>query len=232
MVRVLDVATLAAARDRSRVIPRNFLLVWAKPFDGGAEVPFGFSDMGEDYSVQIVNGENGAVETYTFYGDNAPIKTMDPIPLKIGLEIDTTQVVLNHLHPVVQLMTRGHNLRNARAQIHRSYLDPNSMLLVANPRCRRLGQVNTNPTRTAAAGAEGDTTLRIVSHTRELTRTNTAMRSDETQKLRSGDRFRRYSGVAGKIEIFWGEVKASQEGATGGKRSDNGSGGVLGKKKK
>lgn len=231
MVRVLDVATRTAGRDRSRVIPRNFLLVWAKPIGGGAEVPFGFSDMGEDYSVSILNGDTATVETYTFYGDNAPIKNMDPIPLKIGLEVDTTQVVLNHLHPVVQLMTRGHDVRNARAQIHRGYLDPESMLLVANPRCRRLGQVNTNPTRTGAVGAEGDTILRIVSHTRELTRVNTAKRSDETQRLRQGDRFRRYSGIAGKIEIFWGELKASQE-KSGGRKADGKMNGILGRKKK
>lgn len=215
MVRVLDVATQAAVRDRSRVIPRNFVLVWAKPIGGGGEVPFGFTDMGEDVTVNIVNGETGAVENHTFYGDNAPIQKMDPIPLKIGLEVDTTQVVLNHLHPVVQLMTRGHDIRNARVQIHRGYLDPQSTLLVANPRCRRMGQVNGNPTRTGAAGGEGDTTLRIVSHTRELTRINTAKRSDETQRLRQGDRFRRYSGIAGKIEIFWGDNKASEDG--GGK---------------
>lgn len=225
MVRVLDVATQAAVRDRSRVIPRNFLLVWP---NASAEEVFGFTDFGEDIAVNIVNGETGAVENYTFYGDNAPIKNMDPIPLKMGLEIDTTQVVLNHLHPVVQLMTRGHDIRNAKAQIHRGYLDPNSMLLVANPRCRRLGQVNGNPTRTGAVGAEGDTTLRIVSHTRELTRTNTAMRSDETQRLRQGDRFRRYSGVAGKVEIFWGEAKSSQESSSGNK---GGRGGIMGKKR-
>ena len=227
MVRVLDVATQGAIRNRSAVIPRNFVLVWAKPIGGGAEVPFGFTDIGEDVAVNIVNGETGAVENYTFYGDNAPIKKMDPIPLKIGLDVDTTQVVLNHLHPVVQLMTRGHDIRNAKVQIHRGMLDPNSMLLAANPRCRRLGQVNTNPTRTAAVGGEGDTTLRIVSHTRELTRTNTAMRSDETQRLRNGDRFRRYSGIAGKIEIFWGENKASEDGGGGSKR-----GGILKGKKK
>lgn len=215
MVRVLDVATQGAIRNRSAVLPRNFVLVWAKPLAGGAVVPFGFTDIGEDVLVNIVNGETGAVENYTFYGDNAPIKKMDPIPLKIGLDVDTTQVVLNHLHPVVQLLTRGHDIRNAKVQIHRGYLDPLSILLAANPRCRRLGQINTNPTRIPAVGGEGESTLRVVSHTRELTKVNTAKRSDETQRLRGGDRFRRYSGVAGKIEIFWGENKASEESSSG-----------------
>lgn len=230
MVRVLDVATQGAVRNRSAVVPRNFMLIWAKPLAGGPEVVFGFTDIGEDVAVNIVNGETGAIENYTFYGDNAPIKNMDPIPLKMGLDVDTTQVVLNHLHPVVQLATRGHNIRNAKVQIHRGYLDPESMLLAANPRCRRLGQVNTNPSRTPSVGGEGETTLRVVSHTRELTRINTAKRSDETQRLRSGDRFRRYSGIAGKIEIFWGEEKASENSSSGGK-AGNGMSGILGKKR-
>ena len=206
MVRVLDVATQGAVRDRSRVIPRNFVLVWP---NAGEEEVFGFTDFGEDAILNIVNGETGATESYTFYGDNAPIQGMDPIPLKVGLEVNTVEVVLNHLHPVVQLMTRGHDIRNAKVQIHRGYLDPESMLLVAAPRCRLLGQVNTNPTSIPAVGGQGDTTLRIVSHTRELSRTNPAKRSDETQRLRDGDRFRRYSGTAGKWEIFWGESQGA-----------------------
>lgn len=54
-------------------------------------------------------------------------------------------------------------------------------------------------------GGEGGVELAVVSHTRMLTRTNPAKRSDESQKLRQGDRLRRYSGVAGEIEFFWME---------------------------
>ncbi len=207
MVRPLDVATQGAIRDPSRIVPVNFVLVTARTLDADAPVLFGFTDYGEDVVINIVDGETGATVSRTFYGDNAPIQKMDPIPLKIGLEANTVQVVLNHLHPVVQLMTRGHTVRNAKVQIHRGYLDPLSMLLVAAPRCRLLGQVNTNPMRVPAVGGQGESTLRIVSHTRELTRINTAKRSDETQRLRDGDRFRRYSGM--KREIWWGDHKGT-----------------------
>lgn len=210
MVRALDVATQAAVRDRSRVLPRNFVLVTLT--DGA---PFGFTDYGEDVILNVIDGETGSTVSRTYYGDNSPILDMDPVPLKIGLEVDTTQVVLSQIHDVVQEMARGHDCRNAKVQIHRGYLDPATMLLVAAPRCRRLGQINGLPIETPAAGGEGSITLRVVSHTRELTRINTALRSDEDQRRRSDDRFRRYSGTAGSWEIFWGEVKASQDGATG-----------------
>jgi len=209
MVRVLDVATQVAVRDRSRVIPRNFVLVWGRPLNGGDRVPFGFTDFGEDVSVNVVDGETGAVVNHTFYGDNSPILSMDPIPLKIGLEVDTTQVVLSQIQPAVQLMARGYDIRNAPVQIHRGYLNPDSMLLVANPRCRRLGQVNGAPIQTPAAGGEGSITLKVVSHTRELTRTNTAKRSDEQQRLRDGDRFYRFVGTADQWELWWGEAKGT-----------------------
>lgn len=209
MVRSLDAATQGAVRDRSRVIPRNFIgcTVWD---DEGEPVFFGFTDYGEDIITNVIDIETGSTVSRTFYGDDAPIQGMDQIPLKVGIEVDTTQVVLNQIHPVVQLMVRGHNCRNAKVQIWRGYLDPVSMLLVAEPRSRRVGQINGTPIVTPAVGGQGSITLKIVSHTRELTRTNPAKRSDETYRLRSGDRFGRYSGTAGQWEIWWGEARQAE----------------------
>ena len=208
MVRPLDVATQGAIRDRSRVIPRNFVFCTVRTLDTDEPVSFGFCDIGDDVITNVIDGETGSTVSRTFYGDNAPIRSMDPIPMKIGVEIDTTQVVLNHLHPIVEEMVRGHNCRNAKVQLHRGYLDPASMLLVAAPRCRRLGQINGTPILTPAVGGQGSVTLRVVSHTRELTKTNPIKSSDETYRLRSGDRINQYAGTAGQWPIFWGEVKS------------------------
>lgn len=210
MVRVLDAATQGAVRDRSRIFPRDFVGCTVKD-EAGEPVFFGFTNFGEDVVTNVVDIETGSTVSRTFYGDNAPIQSMDPIPLKIGLEVDTTQVVLNQIHPIVQLMARGHDCRNAKVQIWRGYLDPVSMLLVAAPRSRRVGQINGLPIVTPAVGGQGSITLKVVSHTRELTRTNPAKKSDETYRLRSGDRFGQYAGTAGQWEIWWGELKSSQE---------------------
>lgn len=208
MVRALDVATQTAIRDRRAVIVRNFVLVTAKTFDDGSPVVFGFTDFGEDISTNIVDGRTGAVVNHTFFGDNAPILSIEAMPLKIGLEVATTQVLLNPLHPVVEAMARGHDLRNAPVQIHRGYLSPDSMLLVAPPRCRRLGQVNGAPIATAASGGQSRLTLKVVSGTRELTKVNPARRSHETQRLRGGDQARKYNGTAHVWQFFWGEAKS------------------------
>lgn len=209
MVRALDTATQNAVRDRSRVVPRNFVLFTL--VDGETTTTYGFTNIGEDVSVNVVLNGTGDVANYTFYGDNAPIQDIDAIPLKVGLEVDTIQIQLNPLHPVVQLMARTDEaaLRTARVQIFRGYLDPDSMLLVANPRSRFLGQVNTAPEQVAAVGGQSIRTINVRSHTHEMTRASNAKKGDETYKLRSGDRFGQYSGTAGKWELWWGEQKGA-----------------------
>jgi hypothetical protein len=90
------------------------------------------------------------------------------------------------------------------------------MLPVALPRCRRLGFVNAAPEEIAGADGQSQLKIEVVSVTRELTRTNPAKRSDETQRLRSGDRLHRYSGTAHQWPIWWGEAKAKPAGNKSG----------------
>jgi hypothetical protein len=215
MVKLLDGTTLGAIADRSRIIVRNFVLFTVKD---GAGLPalFGFTDFGEDVAIDSVDGVTGATVNRSYAGDSAPLVALDPIPMKIGLEVDTKQVILNSLHPAVMAMHRGHDCRNAPVQIHRAYLSTVSILPVALPRCRRLGFVNTAPEEIAAADGASQLKIEVVSVTRELTRTNPAKRSDETERLRSGDRFRRYSGTAYQWPIWWGEAKAKPAGSKSG----------------
>ncbi len=210
MTRTLDLATQNAIRDPGKIIIRNLVLVDAKDPEGDL-VRFGFTDYGENITINIVDGRTQSVVSRDYFGDAGPLINIDHIPLEIGLSIPTVQVVLSQLHNEVQDMVKNHIIRNVQVQIHRAYLDPNSMQPVSNPRCRLLGMINGAPVDTPAAGETGSVTLKCVSHTRELTRINPSKRSDETQRLRDGDRFRRYGGVAGQWEIFWGEEKAKEE---------------------
>ena len=60
----------------------------------------------------------------------------------------------------------------------------------------------------AAAGGEGGLSLDLMSSAIDLTKTNPAMESDEQQKRRSGDRFRRFGDTAAQVETWWGQAKA------------------------
>lgn len=208
MVRPLDTATQTAIRDRRAVLPRSFVLIGpVTPIAGGSDVTFGFTDFGEDIVTNIVDGWTGDTVSATFSGDNGPIVSIDPMPFKVGVEVDTVNVVLNHLHPDVQSLVRGHNCRNARAQILRGWLDPESQLLVAAPRPRRLGTVNGTPITTPAVGDAGRVVVKVVSQSRELTRTNPETAGYEFYHRRDDDKWGRYSGTAGQWLIWWGEEK-------------------------
>lgn len=205
MVRSLDSATQAAVRDRSRVWPANFVLIQAK--DGGGDpVLFGFTDFGENKTLTVVDGLTGNSVSRAYDGDNGPVVSIDPMPFRIGLEVSTTQVRLNPLHPAVEQMARGHDIRNAPVQIHRAYLNAGGVP-VAAPRCRRVGFVNRADFDTAAVGGQSFHLLHVVSNTRELTRVSNLMWSDESQKQRSGDRMFRYNAIAGDVPYWWGEEK-------------------------
>lgn len=203
-MRYLDVESQAAISDRSRFVPRNFVWVTAKDRDTGVATTIGFWDEPEDVSVAVIAPADGTEATRSYYG--GAILSIDPIPLVVGLDVRTVQVVLNPLHAQVENLIRTLEPRLARVEIHRGHYDPDTMTLVAAPRIRFLGQLDGAPIMTAAVGGESTATLRIASHTRELTRTNPAKKSDEQQQRRSGDRFRRYNAIAGDIPYWWGEA--------------------------
>jgi len=119
----------------------------------------------------------------------------------------TIKISLSPISEAVRKAIREYDARLAPVEIHRGLLDLDTRNLIAPPRPRFVGEVNGAPIETPAAGGEGSVSLSVVSHTRALTKTNAAKKSDETQKLRGGDRFRRYSDVAGQIEFWWGEKK-------------------------
>ena len=211
-MRSLDIATQLAIRDPGKIIIRNFVLIDAKDEEGDL-VRFGFTDYGENVTLNIIDGRTLAVVSRSYFGDGGPLISTDPIPLQMGISIPTVQVALSQIHNDVQDMVRNHTIRGVQVQIHRAYLDAESMQPVSNPRCRLLGLINGAPVTTPAAEDSGSIILRCVSHTRELTRINSAKRSDESQRTRDGDRFRKYGGVAGQWEIFWGEEKSTETGS-------------------
>lgn len=205
-MRSLDVDTQAAIRDRGHIVPRNFVVVTAKDRDSGDAVVHAFWNDAETVAVNVLDAD-GATVSHNFAGDGA-ILDMDAIPMRIGLEVRTVQIVLSPLSPKVQDLVRRDDPRGGQVEIYRGLFDPVGFVLLAPPRLRFLGRVNEAPIETAAAGGSSAATLRVVSHTRELTRTNPARKSDEQQKLRSGDRFRRYGGSVKDWPIFWGEKKS------------------------
>jgi hypothetical protein len=207
-MRSVDSATAAAIQSRRGHIPRYFVWIEGKNRTSGALETMGLWNGEDTVEVTVVNPDTGLPVTRTYHAGGS-LLNMDPIPAVSDLSVRTIQVGLSQINAAVQQAIRGYDPRLGKVQIHRGLFDLDTRALVANPVPLFDGQVNGAPIETPAAGEEGGIALDIVSHTRVLTRTNAAKRSDETQKLRSGDRFRRYSGVAGQWDFFWGEEKSS-----------------------
>jgi len=206
-----DLATVTALT-RSRhdgIAPRYLVSISARPLAGGDPVQFCFWNGLLPLDIAVIGGRTGELETRTFQADNSLLE-VGKIKLTSDLTIRPATFRLNPAHAAVKAMTAGYSLRLAPVEIHRGLLDVDTRLLVAPPRCRFLGFVETMPRRKAAAGEVGSLTFNCISETVQLTRTNPSKRSDETQRLRSGDRMMKYAEVAAEWEIPWGEAEGER----------------------
>ena len=96
----------------------------------------------------------------------------------------------------------------ARVELHRALFDPATWNLVSTPHLVFAGRVDGAAVDDAAAGGEGGLSVEMISSAIDLTRTNPAMESDAQQRLRDGDRFRRYGDTAAQIETWWGQSRS------------------------
>lgn len=203
-----DLATIEALQQaRSRgIVPRSLVTITATSLVDGEPELFCFWDGVLPVDIEVVSGATGALEQRAFVADDALLK-VSPIRVTSDLTIRPASFALNPLHPRVATMLANYSVRLAPVEIHRVPLDADSRLLVAAPRCRFLGFVETVKRRRPSAGSKGELTLNCISETVQLTRINPAKRSDESQKLRSGDRMMRYAEVAAEWDIPWGELE-------------------------
>lgn len=207
-MRSIDSATIAYLQARAGVVARQLLWIVAKNRDTGDPEEIGFWDDLDTLTMSVISGEDGSTVSRTYIGAGALLE-IDAIPLVSDLSVRTISVSLSGVSTEVAEAVRTYDPRLAAVEIHRALFDTETRELIAPPIPHFVGRINRLDIPTPEVGGDAVITAEVVSHTRELTRSNPAKRSDETQKLRSGDRFRRYTGVANKWDVFWGEKKAS-----------------------
>lgn len=208
-----DPAIVAYLLERKALVKYNLFWITAKHRDTGSLAEFGMWDGPDNQNIAVLSPITGTeiVRPYTSFG---AMLAMDNIPLVSDLTIRNIKVSLSHLNLEVQEAFRQYDPRLAPVEIHRIYLDQDTMLPLAAAQPRFVGYVNEAPIERPAVGGEGSMAVTCVSHTRQLTKTNPGKRSDETQKRRSGDRFRKYSTIAGDVSYWWGEKKGNSNGQT------------------
>jgi hypothetical protein len=201
----LDSNTIAALESGSLVL-RDFLVIQGK--DGsGDPATFAFWTGEDDVSANVVSAQDGGTDSRDFVGGGSmPPDGVPTIVDTIGIEVRTLDLELSQLHPSVLDMVNGNNIRHAVAELFRGLFNPATMALVSTPFARWLGRVDTAPRTNAAVGASGSQKLSLASDAVDLTRTSPELKSDESQKLRSSDRFFQYADTAGEYERRWGQV--------------------------
>lgn len=206
MVRAVDTITSDYVQTRRGVIPRDFVWISAKNRETGVVESAGFWNGLDTVDVTVISGTTGeeVTRTYTAWGSLLKIDQIQRTP---DISIRTIKLSLSQISPAVQQVFRGYDTRLAPIEIHRGFLNLDTRLILAPPTSRFVGWINKAPIMTPPVGGEGAVTVDAVSHARMLTRTNPAKRSDESQKRRGGDRFRRYSSVADQWDFWWGETK-------------------------
>ena len=194
----------AAALAARRLVPRDFLWLVARDRATGNPQTVGFwSDVG-DVSAQVINPDTGAVNTRTWYGSGTLI-AIDAIPMVSNITVQPVTIVMNQIDELVNQAVRLYDCKQARAEIFRGLLDPDTRKLVAPAFCRFVGFVDEVEIRTPPESDAGSVTLTCNSHTQELMRFNPDTRSDASQRLRSAtDNFFQDASTVGEWEFFWG----------------------------
>lgn len=207
-----DAATRTAlelAQTEGRIVIRDYVSIFGWD-DVGDPDDWHFWTGAANVTVSVVSAQDGTTDSRSYIGGGSLIET-PPIVEAIGLEARRHDFVFSQLHATVQDMVRGNNIRLAILEMQRGIFDPTTMALVSTPFPRFLGRVDGVSIETPEAGGEGRIVISAISGVIDLTRVNPALKSDETQRLRSDDRFRRYADTAAQVEVRWGQAKGSAD---------------------
>ncbi len=191
--------TLLASRDG--VVSRWLLWVEARNGQTGATEALGLWT-GDDNQTFTIDGQSRS-----YYGAGGLISLSDLV-YEAGTNVRMQTVSLGPLTPEVEMLIRGYEPRLAPAEIHLAIFDPDTMQLLDTER-RFKGWVDSAPINTPKLGGNAVCEVTLASSSRAGTQTLALKKSDQSQRLRGGDRFRRYADISGAVPVWWGEKKES-----------------------
>lgn len=208
---MFDANTIDALSSGAAVL-RDILVV--RGHDAGGDPAVWSYWTGEDnITINLVPAGADTPVSHNLVGGGM-LRDVPQIVDAIGVSARSVTFGLDHISTVSGSpmdMVFGNNVRTARVELHRAVFSAETYGLVSTPFLVFSGRVDGIEVDDAAAGGEGGLRLTAVQAAIDLTRTNSAMKSDAQQQLRGGDRYRRYSAIAGQIQIarFWGQAKGA-----------------------
>lgn len=209
------------------LIPRDFLWIVAKDKETEEPVSVGFwSGIENISSVLVISPDTNLPVARSYYGAGSLIEINDIAAISV-IQVQDVTIKMSQLDELVEQAVRLYDIKQARIEIHRGLLDPNSRKLIAPAMVRYVGFVNNLKIETPSENGDGGVFLECTSHTQELTRANPSTRSHEDQKLRNdNDDFFIDAAVVSEWELDWGAVKGTKKVET--RKGLFGWGGFLG----
>ncbi|WP_323780170.1 hypothetical protein [Thalassovita sp.] len=202
-MRNYDATTVAYLTGQTDLVAYGLLWVTAKDRDTGAPQTLGLWT-GDDHHDFVIGGE-----TRTYYGAGA-VLGLGSITSQVGLEVRMQRFSLNALSTEVAQLLRGYDARFAPVELHRALFWPESMTLAAEPHRLFKGFVDEAPITTPPKGGTGRAEIVAASSARMLTIPLSLKKSDQTQRQRGDDRFRRYIDVSGQVDVWWGQTRRTE----------------------
>ncbi|KKC39501.1 hypothetical protein WH87_04700 [Devosia epidermidihirudinis] len=213
-----DPATIAALQSGALVL-RDILTVNGKT-NAGVAASFVYWTGEDSIAVNVIPAGATSPVSRNAVGGGTLLEVPQVVDA-IGMEARSVTFGLDHIDKSVGSpmdTVFGNNVRVARVELHRAIFDPASWYLAATPHLLFAGRVDGAAVDDAAAGGQGGLSLDAINAVIDNTRTNPAMESDEQQRLREGDRIRRYGDTAAQIDRWWGQAKGSADKQTRGGR--------------
>lgn len=196
-MRIYGPATLAALQARD-VVSRALIWISARNRSTNAVETMGLWT-GSDHETFTIDGVSRL-----YYGAGNVVD-LPQITMQAGLAVRMHRLGLTSLTPEAMQLIRGYDVRFAPVEVHRALFTTDTRLLASlSPHLVLKGFVDEVNLGTPAAGGAASCVLGIVTQARVLTQALSLKKSDETQRLRSGDRFRRWTDVSGSVDVWWG----------------------------
>lgn len=207
-MRDVDSLTTDALLARA-VVARDLFKITAKLLsDSTLHTAYYWNGLGP-LTCDVISGDTGATESRTHVGSGTLIQAGD-IALTSDLTIHTVDISLNYTNVELDTYIRTYSLKKAPIEIHRALFSTVTGKILTTPWPRFVGFVSTPEIIDPQVGSPGSVTLGCVSHSRELTRTSSAKRSNADQNARApGDKIYQYTAVMGSVPVFWGQAKST-----------------------
>lgn len=202
MPRAVDPAVQAARDAGHPVVERHLVWVNTRTIDAGLPVTAGFWTGRDDASLAVIDPVTGGSVTRSYVAAGGVIG-IDPVLQISGFDIHPVQLRLSPLTPEVDTALRAYVLRGASVELHRLWLDYETRAPLAPAQVWMTGRINGVIWPTPEAGGNAALRVTVVTGLRDLTLGNPDTVSDAVQSRRSGDRFARYVGIAGTVEVPW-----------------------------